>query len=562
MEKETFQKLPPFTRALLTQAEKRPVSFATPGHRAGDFYRKTEAGRIFCEALSEHFFAADLSDSDDAIGNVNAHEGFGFEAEALAACVFHADQTFFVLGGTSAANRIACAALLSPGDTVLIAGHNHQSMVQAIAETGARAVFLPVLRNEAGIVIGTPPECLTETYLRRRAARVSGKKTPKKRPYRLACFPLVTYDGVFLSPRKILETVGPLCDYILFDAAWGGYEAFLAEMKDFSPLLMPLSEDAPGILVTQSVHKQLAGFTQTSQLHIRDAHLAGKKRRLAPDVLAAAFSAHVSTSPSAPLFAGLEMNAAIHEEAGEALWEEAAQMGRFLKKEMETRLHRLRPFSAENFGEGTEEWYRPDPCKIFLETRPAGIYGGVLDAYLQKRGIVPEKSSPQGVLFLISPADTKEQYETLLTALCDFETAMDTNVPISDIFPQIMDEDLSGGSLSVLGGVMLDFLTIYDFWDSETECFAAAPKMKLTPREARDAFVSGKARLVSLKEAVGRIAVESAGAYPPGIPVVFPGTRFTEEAVRYLDLLSDFNRVFPEFPTELHGVRAGNVWVL
>ncbi len=562
MDFREISKLPPFTRALLTQAGKRPVSFATPGHRAGELYRKTEAGKIFCEALSENFFATDISDSDDAIGNVNAHEGLGGEAEVLAACVFHADKTIFVLGGTSAANRIACAALLSPGDTVLMAGHNHQSMVQAIAETGARAVFLPALRNEAGVVIGTPPACLTEKYLRRQAARVSGKKTKKKRPYRLACFPLVTYDGVFLSPRKISETVGPLCDYILFDAAWGGYEAFLAEMKDFSPLLMPLSEDAPGILVTQSVHKQLAGFTQTSQLHIRDAHLAEEKRRLLPDVLEATFSAHVSTSPSAPLFAGLEMNAAIHGEAGEALWEEAAEKGHFLKKEMETRLHHLRPFSAENFGEGTEDLYRPDPCKIFLETRPAGIYGGILDAYLQKRGIVPEKSSPQGVLFLISPADTEEQYETLLAALCDFETAMDTYVPISDIFPQVRDENLSGGTLSVLGGVMLDFLTLYDFWDLETQCFEAALKMKLTPREARDAFASGKARLVPLKKAVGRIAVECAGAYPPGIPVVFPGTRFTKEAVCYLDLLSDFNRIFPEFPTEFRGIHEGNVWVL
>ena len=37
-------------------------------------------------------------------------------------------------------------------------------------------------------------------------------------------------------------------------------------MKDCSPLLLELNENDPGILVTQSVHKQQAGFSQTSQI--------------------------------------------------------------------------------------------------------------------------------------------------------------------------------------------------------------------------------------------------------------------------------------------------------
>ncbi len=38
-------------------------------------------------------------------------------------------------------------------------------------------------------------------------------------------------------------------------------------MKDCSPLLLELNENDPGIIVTQSVHKQQAGFSQTSQIH-------------------------------------------------------------------------------------------------------------------------------------------------------------------------------------------------------------------------------------------------------------------------------------------------------
>lgn len=65
----------------------------------------------------------------------------------------------------------------------------------------------------------------------------------------------------------MVDKIGHLCDYILFDSAWVGYEQFIPMMNDCSPLLLELNENDPGILVTQSVHKQQAGFSQTSQIH-------------------------------------------------------------------------------------------------------------------------------------------------------------------------------------------------------------------------------------------------------------------------------------------------------
>ena len=53
-------------------------------------------------------------------------------------------------------------------------------------------------------------------------------------------------------------------------------------MKDSAVLTFPLGPEDPGILVTQSVHKQLAGFSQTSQIHKKDSHIKGEKRCL-PD---------------------------------------------------------------------------------------------------------------------------------------------------------------------------------------------------------------------------------------------------------------------------------------
>lgn len=88
-----------------------------------------------------------------------------------------------------------------------------------------------------------------------------------ERPFRLAIIQLGTYDGTIYNAKQVVEKIGHLCDYILFDSAWVGYEQFIPLMKKSSPLLLDLDENDPGILVVQSTHKQQAGFSQASQIH-------------------------------------------------------------------------------------------------------------------------------------------------------------------------------------------------------------------------------------------------------------------------------------------------------
>ena len=593
LETKQFDGLPPFTRALLTAA-REGSSFATPGHHGGAWQRETRAGRIFAETLGSGIFAADISDSDSRIGDVSAHEGASGAAEALAARVFGAEKTLFVLGGTSAANRICLSALLAPGDLVLMERSHHKSVYQgALTEAGATPVYVPMLTNAAGTLGGAVPQFFSEKDLRRLVGNISPEKAKKKRPFRLACVQLVTYDGVFVSAKKILETVGSLCDYILFDAAWAGYEIFIPFLKALSPLTASLGENAPGILVTQSVHKQLAGFTQTSQIHVRDAHLKGKKRRLSPDVLQESFLRHSSTSANALLFAGLEMNAAMLAEAGEALWTETVRRGILLRKKMCETLSLMHPWQPETAdgvpwesGETQEiaterrfweirsgeawhgfdalprETYFLDPCKILLRTAPSGISGLVLSAFLQERGIVAEKANFDSVLFLLTPADSDEKYEKLLTALVEFETAYEKGVPVGEAIHFLAASSYARQTIRELCAAQFCFLKERDFGRWQRESLTALPVQKLTGRDASDAFVSGKGEKAVLAEAVSRVALEAADAYPPGICIVPPGAVWTKEAVRYFRILEDFGRAFPEFAPELHGVHEDGVWVL
>jgi arginine/lysine/ornithine decarboxylase len=52
----------------------------------------------------------------------------------------------------------------------------------------------------------------------------------------------------------------------------------------------------------------------------------------------------------------------------------------------------------------------------------------------------------------------------------------------------------------------------------------------MTPREA----FFGRAEQVPADQAVGRVAAEMVSPYPPGVPVLAPGERITEEALDYL----------------------------
>lgn len=588
--------LPPFTQTLLDFAKESRCDFDTPGHHSGAFFRTLPEGAAFIRALGEGAFAADISDSSSVIGDPSSHEGVSGEAEALAASVYGSDRCFFVLGGTSASNRIAISALVSEGDLILFDRNNHKSASQAaLAAAGGLPVYLASERNESGIIGGLTEETLDPVRLREKAARLSPAAGKKQRPYRLACLQLSTYDGLFLNARELLRRIGSLCDYILFDGAWAGYENFLPLLQDSAVLTFPLTKDDPGILVTQSVHKQLAGFSMTSQLHKKDSHLRGMARYLEDDVLQAAYLMHISTSPYYPLLAGLEMNAYLHQKKGKELWQEAAITATELKKSILKRCCLLRPFTApmvrdasweahpaeeilsdpaffaispkdtwHGFSHIAENLYLTDPCKVLLVTDP--LPAPLLSHFLESRHVTVEKSDFHTLLFLVEPSDRKEKCERLLSLFEECETAYEANAPMSSFAPDVTC--LPGEGLKDYSLRYMDFLEKEQASRLQQALFAEDhfPKAALTGRNAHQAFLKGARERVPLPKAKGRVSLEMILPYPPGITVLEPGEVWTDEALSYFLFLQKYKSAFPDFSPEILGVHGnGNdayVWVL
>lgn len=588
--------LPPFTKALLNFAKEARDDFCTPGHHSGALFEEIPEGRAFVSSLGEGAFTADISDSSSVIGDPSSHEGVSGEAEALAASVYGSDRCFFVLGGTSTSNRIAISALVSEGDLILFDRNNHKSASQAaLAAAGGLPVYLASERNESGIIGGLTEETLDPVRLREKAAKLSPDAGKKQRPYRLACLQLSTYDGLFLNAREILRRIGPLCDYILFDGAWAGYENFLPLLCDSAVLTFPLAKDDPGILVTQSVHKQLAGFSMTSQLHKKDSHLRGMARYLEDDVLQAAYLMHISTSPYYPLLAGLEMNAYLHQKKGRELWQKAAITATELKRSILKRCRLLRPFTApmvraaswethpteeilsdpaffaisakdtwHGFSHIAENLYLTDPCKVLLTTGP--LPAPLLSHWLESHHVTAEKSDFHTLLFLVEPSDGEEKWEHLLSLFEDCEGAYEDNAPMSTFAPDVTC--LPGEGLKDYSLRYMDFLEKEQASRLSQALFAEDhfPKAALTGRSAHQAFLKGARDRVPLCEAKGRVSLEMILPYPPGITVLEPGEVWTDEVLSYFLFLQKYSSAFPDFSPEILGVHGnGNdayVWVL
>ncbi len=594
--------LPPFFDTLSQYVAMDNSTFACPGHQHGAFFKKHPAGRQFFDFFGENVFRADMCNADVKLGDLLIHEGSAKHAQKFAAKVFNADKTYFVLNGTSAANKVVTNALLTRGDLVLFDRNNHKSNHHgALIQAGATPVYLEAARNPFGFIGGIDDRCFDETYLRELIREVAPEKAREARPFRLAVIQLGTYDGTIYNARQVIDKIGQLCDYILFDSAWVGYEQFIPMMADSSPLLLDLNEKDPGIFVTQSVHKQQAGFSQTSQIHKKDNHIRGQARFCPHKRLNNAFMLHASTSPFYPLFAALDVNAKIHEgESGRRLWAECVELGIEARKAIIANCKMIKPFIPpvvagrpwqdhpthaiaselrffsfepgakwHGFEGYAEEQYFVDPCKLLLTTpgidaesgeyTDFGIPATILAHYLREKGIVPEKCDLNSILFLLTPAESAEKMAQLVAMLGQFEQHIEDDTPLADVLPTIWKKypvRYRDYTLRQLCQEMHDLYVSFDVKDLQKAMFRkeSLPTVAMNPQDANQAFIRGNVELVRISEAEGRIAAEGALPYPPGVLCVVPGELWGGAVQRYFLALEEGVNLLPGFSPELQGV--------
>ena len=591
----------PFFRALKEYTLSSNTKFCCPGHQGGEFFMKHPAGKSFFDFFGENIFRADLCSSDIKLGDLLIHEGPAYDAQKFAAKVFNADKTYFVLNGTSTSNKIAINAIVAPGDLILFDRNNHKSCCHgALIQGGGIPLYLQTSRNPYGSIGGIYGDCFKEEYIRNLIKEKCPEKAELKRPIRLAIIELGTYDGVVSNAKEIIEKIGKLCDYILFDSAWVGYEQFIPMMKVCSPLLVELGPEDPGIIVTQSVHKQQAGFSQASQIHKKDKHIKGQDRYVTHKRFNNAYMMNSSTSPFYPLFAALDVNAKIHEgKAARYLWYNCVKLGIEARKMILKNCKYFKPLVppfvndkkweesdteeiANNLDyfllKGGEKWhgfegyekghYFIDPCKLNLLTvgidiekgqyEDFGIPAVIVFYYLSENSIIPDKCDLNDILFLFTPAENFAKIENLVNKLCEFENLLDKNVQLEKVLPDFVQKHEKYKDYRIKDLCQ----EIHDFYKSKNIALLQKrlflkeflPEYVMSPRDANIELIKGRGELIPLSECKGRIALEGSLPYPPGIICVQPGERWNKNTQEYFLFLEEGINRFPGFEPEIQGV--------
>ncbi|QXI36853.1 Orn/Lys/Arg decarboxylase N-terminal domain-containing protein [Pseudomonas xantholysinigenes] len=589
--------LPPFFKALVQHTAQSNYSWHTPGHGGGVAYRKSPVGQAFHQFFGENTLRSDLSVSVPELGSLLDHTGPLAAAEARAARNFGADHTFFVINGTSTANKIVWHAMVGRDDLVLVDRNCHKSVVHAIIMTGALPIYLRPERNELGIIGPIP---LSEFSPASIQAKIQAHPLAQGRPakIRLAVVTNSTYDGLCYHAGLIKQLLGASVEVLHFDEAWFAYAAFHEFFIDRYAMGTQRAATDPLLFSTHSTHKLLAAFSQASMIHVQD----GAQRQLDRDRFNEAFMMHISTSPQYSILASLDVASAMMEgPAGRSLlqemFDEALSFRRALANLREHiaaddwwfsiwqppvvegsqglqasdwLLRSTAPWHG--FSEVGDDYVLLDPLKVTL-VMPAsdehGIPATVVSKFLWERGLVVEKTGFYSFLVLFSMGITKGKWSTLLTELLEFKRHYDGNTPLGECLPSVLAEQPSryqGLGLRELCAQLHGFYQGNASARQLKRVFTVLPEVAMTPASAYDQMVRGEVEAVPIEHLLGRVSAVMLVPYPPGIALIMPGERFTETTRAILDYLAcarAFDQGFPGFLADVHGLqREGQLYTV
>ena len=147
----------------------------------------------------------------------------------------------------------------------------------------------------------------------------------------------------------------------------------------------------------------------------------------------------------------------------------------------------------------------------------------------------------------------------LMGTLIRFKEVFNENLPVAEVLPDLAAAHparYDGMRIRELAEQMHRFLKEHQASELQIRAYDRLPEQGTTPTEAYQHIIRKHTREVFLDDILGEVLLTMVAPYPPGIPVVMPGERLTEETrhiVEYLKLLEAFDNEFPGLENEVHG---------
>lgn len=357
----------PLFDALLNYTEQQTHSFHVPGHKDGLVF-PDKGKMVFKELLAiDGTEVEGLDDLYQSTGPIR-------EAQDLLSDYYGANQSYFLVNGSTVGNLTMVLSACKVGEKVLVQRNSHKSIFNALKMARTVPIFLsPKVDSKTRIPVGIDYDTLSEALLAHPDVKVLILTHPN-------------YYGMAANYENVIQLAHKHGLIVLVDEAHG------AHFKLGYPL--PKSAiDMGADMVVQSAHKTLPVMTMGSFLHLKSHTLFGEK---VEEVLGAL----QTSSPSYPIMASLDLA--------------RYYLATMPKKQINQILFKVSSF-AEGLATipqlrvicGDSQLYQMDPFKIILQA-PDGVSGYELQKRLVATGIYPELADPDHVLLVLAIGDTMD----------------------------------------------------------------------------------------------------------------------------------------------------------
>lgn len=290
-----------------------------------------------------------------------------------------------------------------------------------------------------------------------------------------------TYQGICSDLKAIADLTHQYDIPLLVDEAHGAHFAF---HSDLPPSAMSVGAD----VAIQSTHKVLSAMTQASMLHLQG-------NKISPQRISKALQILESTSPSYLLLASLD--AARHQMAteGEKLMYITMKLAAAARKEIAT-IPNLSVLKADI----KPGFHHFDITRLTINISQLDINGFTADEILHEQlNVTCELPLLEHLCFIISLGNTLQDIQNLIQACKSLSQSWTKSNKQSS----------------------------HSIFDPLSFKFQSSP---FSPRQAY--FASTKT--VSMDQAIDCFCGELICPYPPGIPLLMPGEKITEKAIKYL----------------------------
>ena len=351
--------------------------FHMPGHKRNTGFMK--------ERLPYQWDITEISGFDD----LHHCSGILKEAQERATSVYGAEETHFLVNGSTIGILSAIAGCTKRGDSILVARHCHKSVYHAIEMFGLKPYYVYADKRE---------EYEQHSVLNGRIYADEVRKNLEDHPeIKAVIIVSPTYDGVVSDVSKIAKIVHQYHIPLIVDEAHGAHFGF----HDYFP---ENSNRLGADLVIHSVHKTLPSLTQTALLHMNGKIVNRKKVRKYLHILQ-------SSSPSYIFMASIDACIHMLETRKEEIFSCYVKRLNAIREDL-SEMKRLKLCSIPQF----------DRSKLVFSTEGTDLSSRKLsDILLDKYHLQMEMTAQDYVLAMTSVADTLEGFQRLEHALLEID---------------------------------------------------------------------------------------------------------------------------------------------